>query len=129
MLFKLHREGYFKPAFSTKNQCRDVGFKEYKYKITCLFREDLDKQGFLVDHYNIDDAIQQSHIEGSCEEMHLQISDILIDVLEDLGAIGFKILIYPRDKKKNNSRPEAYMEYIKAIKYISDAELVILGTA
>jgi hypothetical protein len=67
--FTLNRTGKFKLLKTSSNQCRQKGHQAYEYHIQLVVKSNtLDKQGFIVDHVVIDDAVQKVTKKAtSCE--------------------------------------------------------------
>ena len=92
------REGNFMPKYSTLNQCKDRGHLQYEYICRIRFNPQLDSKGFLIDHQDIDDAINSIENVGSCEECLLAMFDRVKKVLP-LSAIHLQIEARPKDAK------------------------------
>lgn len=70
----LNRSGKVKASESSPNQCRDVGWTDYEYKVKVYASTKLDKDGFVIDHSILYQAIQQAFTNmGSCEELCMSI--------------------------------------------------------
>lgn len=113
-IYRMNRYGKFKPHRYTQNQCKVYTHPEYQYEINLVFRGDpeLDENGFLIDHAEIDTAIQKARISGSCEEMHPRIFDAVMTAFEGYPdqPIAYRCAIKPSE------HPMAYMEFVWAIK-------------
>ena len=98
MIFILKRNGNLQVKHSTINQCKGKGHKDYSYEITCLFRNELDSEGFLVEHSFIDDSIQKLLHVGSCEQMQTNIMFSIRTTLVDhlnCPLLAFKCILKP----------------------------------
>lgn len=73
--FVMTRRGTFRPTHYTSNQCKEPGWPEYSYELRMVFRGemDLDKDGFIVDHAEINHMIQKMQLTGSCEKFTIAI--------------------------------------------------------
>jgi hypothetical protein len=75
----------------------------------------LDNNGFLLDHQDIDDAIQNHDLSGSCEEMHLQLIKCFEEVMRKAklkrNLYAYKAIISP-----TLPNGPAYMEFVKVYK-------------
>lgn len=95
----MNRTGTFQVNQPSNNQCKEPNHWRYKYICTVVFSPaaGLDKNGFLIDHVEIDGAIQACTLSGSCEQMHRNILRAVRDVLHKkhcrINAI--KIVILP----------------------------------
>lgn len=114
-IYRMHRMGTIKPSESTSNQCKDVGHPEYLYEVILVFPPGaaLDANGFLMDHYDIDKAIQESYIAGSCEEMHPSILEAVIRGFMEKNAV---LPIAYRCTLKPGPNALAFMEYTWVLK-------------
>ena len=90
----------------TSNQCAKQGHEVYHYELKVLFTRDtpLNSKGWIIDHQNFDDAIQEVQV-NSCEIMSDEILDSIEKVLKDndLGCIGIKLKIKPAFVVEENS--------------------------
>jgi hypothetical protein len=99
--FTMTRRGSLVPKKHTTNQCKAEGHSRYYYEVKIVFSglADLDADGFIVKHEDLDEAIQESPAVGSCEQMHLDIRERLHAFFKskDLHYYvkGFKCTIYP----------------------------------
>lgn len=112
------RKGTYEPYSASMNQCKDIGHGKYGFEVVAAFGPELNENGWLVDHNDINNAIQDFEIEGSCEEMHKQILGAvkarIAKVTEgtSVKCLGFKISIYADMTK---TRTVAYMRTYHAI--------------
>jgi hypothetical protein len=111
----MKRSGVFAPETThASNQCKEKSTHLYDYECKILFDESqqLDNQEFLIEHQDIDDAIQKLNLNGSCEIMAKDIVELLQSFFElkkkKVNGIKIEIFPYPRGK--------ANMSYI----YIKD---------
>lgn len=90
------RNGQFIRSKDTPNQCVKVGKQIYEYEIKLLFHGniELDKNGFIVKHEEIDEIIQKLNLSGSCEEMHKTLSKAISQFFQ-FKLIGYKAIIKP----------------------------------
>jgi len=99
--FTMTRRGHIVPKKSTKNQCKTQGHKKYFYEVKIVFSGlvELDKNGFIVKHEDLDKAIKASPAVGSCEQVHLDLRERLHRFFADKKlnwyVKGFKCTIYP----------------------------------
>ena len=108
--YKMNRRGEFKPYKFSANQCKEFGHKMYYYEVQLIFPVEtpLDKDGFLIDHFHVDEFIQKIPIWGSCEEMHRTLFTAF--QFMQPRAVAYKFTIKP------SLDPDAlaYMDYIHA---------------
>lgn len=114
-VYLMHRRGKFKPFQHTSNQCKGKYHSEYHYHIMFLCNVKLDKNGFLLDHQLIDDAIQDIQLSGSCEEMHLTLKDCFDEVMKK-SKLKRNVLAYKAIISPTIPNGVAYMEYIQVYK-------------
>lgn len=111
----MHRRGEFNPAQRTDNQCKVRGHHNYKYHLMFICDPKLDKSGFLIDHQLIDDSIQEVDLQGSCEEMHLQLTQCFEKLMKKAKLYkhiyAYKCIISP-----TLPNGPAYMESVKVFK-------------
>lgn len=99
--FTMTRRGSLVPDKRTKNQCKQAGHERYFYEVKIVFSGlvELNKDGFIVKHEDLDAAIQKAPAIGSCEEMHLDIRERLHAFFKRKSLTtyvkGFKCTIYP----------------------------------
>lgn len=99
--FTMTRRGHIVPKKATRNQCKGPGHDKYFYEVKIVFSGlvDLDKNGFIIKHEDIDKAIKASPAIGSCEQMHLDIRERLHTFFKKkeltLYVSGFKCTLYP----------------------------------
>lgn len=105
-MFTINRTGQFKVSTHTNNQCKSKNHVAgYKYHIIIVV-DTLDEQGFVIDHIEIDNIIQNIKIEGSCEEICLQLFNS-IKKLKCAGTIvAYKSIIQPI-----TANMQAFIEY------------------
>lgn len=100
------RNGIISTNKSTSNQCGSVGVYIYEYELKILFsnKAKLDKNGFLIDHQDIDDAVKKVKI-GSCEEMAERILSEIEKLLnsKEIPFFGLKVKIQPLLRAEKNS--------------------------
>jgi hypothetical protein len=97
--YVMNRRGTFNTKKPTHNQCKVKGHKTYHYEVAMAFspRVKLDENMFIIDHQDVDNCIQNCVLNGSCEEMHLEISEALRKLFKsrEIPVIGMKAVIYP----------------------------------
>jgi hypothetical protein len=97
--YVMHRQGTFKPAGYTANQCKAPKHPDYHYELVMVFDGDaeLDERKFLLDHQEVDDMIQSLRLGGSCEQMHQRISKRITSLMRerDLPMVACKCIIRP----------------------------------
>ena len=97
--YVMNRRGTFNTRRPTNNQCKVKGHKTYRYEVAMAFspRIKLDENMFIIDHQDVDKCIQKCILNGSCEEMHMEISKALKKLFKsrDIPVIGMKAVIYP----------------------------------
>jgi hypothetical protein len=124
--FTMTRRGSLVPEKPTKNQCKAPGHKQYYYEVKIVFSGlvDLDKNGFIVKHEDLDAAIKNGPVGGSCEQMHLDIRERLHAFFKKkkltLYVKGFKCTIYPTLSDTNEG---AFMSCI----FIANGETEVIG--
>lgn len=93
------RSGSFIPSQSTDNQCVKVGNEQYDYTLKLVFSTNqiLDNDDFIIRHEEIDEQIQRTILNGSCEFMHRQLFSSLKAFFnsKDIIVIGYKATILP----------------------------------
>lgn len=110
--YVMNRTGKFEPDYYDDNQCKAKGHLEYHYHIKLVFEGacKLNDDGFIIDHQEIDDVIQNLGLQGSCEEMHLDIRKKLIPALTEhfgLPLLACKCVIHP-----TKTPGAAWLEYV-----------------
>lgn len=71
----INRIGYLQfPDNATSNQCKTTGHTDYRYELQvhCGMGTKLDRDGFIIDHQHLDNAVQKVHL-SSCEKMGAEI--------------------------------------------------------
>ncbi len=94
--YVMTRSGQFISSKDTPNQCVKIGKQIYEYEVKLLFRGDieLDENGFIIRHEEIDEIIQKLSLSGSCEEMHKTLSKAISQFFQ-FKLIGYKAVIKP----------------------------------
>lgn len=110
-MYVMHRKGKFRPATTTDNQCRQPGHTQFEYRLTLVTSENLDDNGFIVDHLDVHRAIELAYMAGSCEEMHHQLYNTIISLFLGLECklLMYKAAIIPLPEG------EAYMEFVRVL--------------
>lgn len=121
------RNGTIEVKIPTTNQCRKKDHTEFSYNIVILFHKhvQLDKKKFIIDHVEIDNALQAIHFQGSCEEIQLLIVDTLNDLflynkrLKD-NVMAFKCVLKPvtADLKAWITIVKVYREDLTTLAYL-----------
>lgn len=99
--FTMTRRGSLHPEKSTPNQCKEEGHKEYFYELVIIFHggSPLDKNAFIVEHSELDNAVKSVDCTGSCEQMHIRIRERLHAFFAEKKLNwyiqGFRCTIYP----------------------------------
>lgn len=98
--YLMTRKGQFQPAINTENQCVKTGRQIYEYEVKLLFNGDinLDMNGFIIKHEEIDEFIKNLSFSGSCEQMHKKLSAELsyfIKTEKQISLLGYKAIITP----------------------------------
>lgn len=110
--FILNRQGEFKPSMMSSNQCKGWGHSNYHYLLQLVFDGTLklDENSFIVDHQAIDDVVQNLVLKGSCEQMHLKISRLLVPTMikKKLPLLACKCTIRPTLDPKG----PAWLQYV-----------------
>lgn len=82
MKFTIRREGEFELALAEGNKCGISGTHKFGYEFW-FSGDELDKRLFLVDHHEVDEAIQKwataARYKGSCEQVVVAIGEIVLD--------------------------------------------------
>lgn len=107
-VYRMNREGVFSPSKHTENQCGKEGTFHYSYLLTIIVRNKLDNKGFIIDHDDLNNAIQNTEIFGSCEEMQRIIHKTVINTLPQGVLLGYKCVIKPLDFGS-----KAFIEFIE----------------
>jgi len=99
-VYVMERKGIFSPNKHTSNQCKDTGHNHYEYSCKIAFdpMTKLDENDFLIDHIDVNKAIQDCLLNGSCERMHKRIMTKLQNTLTERGIvpIAIKVNIVPK---------------------------------
>ena len=104
----MNREGVFSPSKHTENQCGKEGTMHYSYLLTIIVRNKLDEKGFIIDHDDLNNAIQNTEIFGSCEEMQRIIHNCIVNTLPQGILLGYKCVVRPID-----FNAKAFIEFIE----------------
>jgi 6-pyruvoyl-tetrahydropterin synthase len=105
-MFILTRNGEFKITEHTDNQCKAKGHSAgYKYEIKVVV-DQLDAQGFAIDHNEINDVIANQPIKGSCEEL----CELIFNRVKKLKFAG-TLLAYKSTIKPITAKKEAFIEF------------------
>lgn len=96
--YVMQRRGTFIPENHTDNQCGIEGVGDYAYQVVCLLSPKLDSMGFCIDHNDLDEAIQSTEVQGSCEEMQRIIYRAVKKELNKKQSklLAYSCVIYPR---------------------------------
>lgn len=97
-ILTMERKGIlYTDSQQSDNQCKDVGHKHYSYNVKVVFasKVELDKDRFIVDHSRIDQIVQEAFQVTSCEGMHIDILEALVEGLEDQFPVAIKLTIVP----------------------------------
>lgn len=107
-LYIMTRKGTFRPSGLSDNQCARDGHSLYHYivKVICPGDLRLDKDDFIIKHEDIDEIIQISVLEGSCENMINTIVRNIINLfkVKAIMLLGIKCTIKPK------LLPDSYIE-------------------
>lgn len=99
--YVLKRQGEFiiDDLSSSTNQCYKEKHPLYNYYVICAVEDNLDYQGFIVDHESINRVINdpyKSKTQGSCENMHSMLHKRITKMPELKGKlIALKTIIKP----------------------------------
>ena len=107
-VYRMNREGVFSPSKHTDNQCGKEGTMHYSYLLTIIVRNKLDDKGFIIDHDDLNNAIQNTEIFGSCEEMQRIIHNCIVNTLPQGILLGYKCVVRPID-----FNAKAFIEFIE----------------
>ena len=101
--FVMTRQGTFIPEDMSPNQCGRQGVTDYTYEIKCVLKDKLDFVGFCIDHDHIQESIEQTTIEGSCEEMQKLIYKKVRKTFtrQNVKLLAYSCKIIPKGKKKS----------------------------
>lgn len=105
--FRMIRRGKFELNYSSENQCKDVGHKNYSYICECTFPDRLDENGFIIDHNVINESIQDSVKSTSCEEIVAIVVNNLVELFDEEN-IKFNKIVF----RVKPSNAQAYLEGI-----------------
>lgn len=72
----INRKGVCKATNSSHNQCKDVGHSMYTYHVRVTVGDRLDKDGFIIDHQDIHEAVDRvfKGQMSSCEKLGLKVA-------------------------------------------------------
>jgi hypothetical protein len=107
-IYRMNRKGIFLPIKHTENQCGKEGNQSYEYLLTIIVKNQLDNKGFIIDHDDLNKAIQECPIYGSCEEMQRLIHKKITEILPEGILLGYKCVIKPLD-----FTAQAFIEFIE----------------
>lgn len=81
----INRHGYFRTIATSENQCKEVGFKSYEYKIEIEAKCKLDEHGFIFDQLTIDKSIKEKFLNyiSSCEIICNETEKMLFNLLQE----------------------------------------------
>jgi len=109
-IYRMTRNGEFFRSENTPNQCKVKGHMRYEYQLVLVFdpRLRLDKDGFIIDHAELDDCIKKLELSGSCEEMHKHVFSGVRKLMrkKSIPLRGYKAIIKPFPAG------QAHMEYL-----------------
>ncbi len=121
-MYIMRRVGNFIPENMTSNQCGKEGVTNYTYNIVLLLPSVLDSDGFCIDHDKLDQTIQNCCIQGSCEEMQIQIFKAIKGVckLNKVKFFGYACTIFPKgenlDLPANITYTQGKRKYLNYLK-------------
>jgi hypothetical protein len=121
-MYILNRKGNFKTTESL-NQCKDVGHNNYFYHLQ-IVTKGLDKDGFVIEHQEVQDAIEAAQLYGSCEELSKKIFKIVKRLMKGQKFYAYRSTIAP---KREFGALDSYMEFKWYNKKIGPAALLYLS--
>lgn len=98
-LFTINRHGVFTTSKSVRNQCKSPGHTQYDYVVRVKCPTELDDNGFVIDHNEIDRVVQHAVQDiNSCEKICLIISEYLMVTLvaRKIKAKNIYVKVSPR---------------------------------
>jgi len=108
--FTLHRKGEFNLLDTSANQCKAQGHRTYTYEVAITSPEVLDKQGFLIDHENVNGAVLMGvQKANSCEKLCQCIGSNVSAELARLSVPWIRIQVI----LKPHPAGAAWMEYVQ----------------
>lgn len=118
MKFTVRREGKFELALASGNKCGISGTHEFGYEFW-FAGDSLDDRQFLVDHHEVDEAIQvwakAAKYKGSCEQVVVAIGNIVLDyVKHDLTNRFPYLIVKLRGSFTANVQVEGRMEEFRS---------------
>ena len=109
----LNRKGICKTTGKSSNQCKSVGHSKYEYEAKIRVLPKLDKDGFIIDHIEIHEAIENV-FKGkmdSCERLGLRITYALEKLCLSKGSKLKYVYVKVRPiSEKKNDEIMAFME-------------------
>ena len=107
--YHINRMGVFTTNKEAYNQCKDVGHTRYGYTIRVTVADQLDDDGFIIDHADIHTAGQRAFNKGisSCEMMCRDVALSVAKACKKNGCIVLKIYV---QIKPEGSDVFAFME-------------------
>jgi hypothetical protein len=109
--FTINRNGTFRTKLSVSNQCKAPGHRKYSYAIKATCGPKLDKNGFIIDHIELDRGVQAATKKiSSCERLCESIADVIKIIISRNGANLLKVYIKVQPFTITK-QPIAYMEY------------------
>lgn len=106
--FTMTRRGTFTIKKSSSNQCKAPGHSKYRYVVKSECDDLLDHNGFVIDHVEVDKAVQRAVYSTSCELLCKSIVKVVYETISTHGARVRLINIEIEPAIKN---PISKMEY------------------
>jgi len=93
-LFTLNRLGVVTSNHSSSNQCKDFGWKDYRYEVRITCTDKLDNDDFVIEHSRIHDEVARVfQTMGSCERLCLNIERAILKLVQSHGVKVKKIYV------------------------------------
>jgi len=105
-IFKMTVSGFLLAAKPTPNQCVIEGHSTYAFEAVLIFpgNTPLDVDGFLVDTAEVKSMITEAPLYGSCEQMHLQLRELLRSRFPEVLAF--------KNTRKPNESSKGWIDFI-----------------
>ena len=93
--YTVNRKGNIKTNLVSGNQCKDVGHTSYKYEAKVTVSDKLDKDGFVIDHSEIHNAVEHvfKNKMTSCEKLALSCAKRIIKMCKKHGCVVLDVYV------------------------------------